>query len=78
MPGIRPSALDREPQEQARWRFSTGVSLGYGVLQAAAMAAAWGAIAFSSALFFLPCLLFWLASTGWYGKRLDQRTGLQF
>ncbi len=66
----------QEPREQTRWRFSTGVSLGYSIVQVAATAAAWGAIAFSSPLFFFACLLIWTASTFWYGKRLDREPGL--
>lgn len=67
-----------EPREQTRWRFSTGVSLGYGFVQVVATAAAWGAIAFSSPLFFFPCLLFWLASAGWYGRHLDRWVAHKF
>jgi hypothetical protein len=62
----------QEPRQQTRWRFSTGVSLSYSILQVVAMAAAWGAIAFSSFLFFFACCGCWLLSALWYGKRLDR------
>lgn len=64
-----------EPREQTRWRFSTGVSLSYSIVQVAATAAAWGAIAFSSPLFFFACLLFWAGSTFRYGKQLERESG---
>jgi hypothetical protein len=57
-----------EPREQARWRFSGGVSLPFAVTQVVAMAAAWGAAGSASAWFVLPCAAAWLASTFWYGR----------
>ena len=39
-----------QPREQIRWRFSTGVNLGFGLLQAAAMAMAASATYFTSPL----------------------------
>ena len=68
----------QEPRQQTRWRFSTGVSLGYSLLQVVAMTAAWGAVAFSSTFFFLACCLIWLFSTSWFGRRLDSSKTLWF
>ena len=61
----------RDPRGQARWRFSGGVSLSYAVLQAAAMAGAWGAVGFASRWYFLPCVAVWLGSTFWYGRQWE-------
>ncbi len=72
------AASVREPRQQTRWRFSTGVSLGYGILQVVATAAAWGAIEFSSALFLFACLLLWLVSMAWYGRGLNGTPVEQF
>jgi hypothetical protein len=68
----------QEPREQVRWRFSTGVSLVYSFVQVAGMAAAWGAIAFTSTLFLIPCAAAWLVSTAWYGRQLERRDGREY
>ncbi len=69
--GHSPSVAD--PREQTRWRFSGGVSLSYGVVQVVAMAAAWGAVAFTSRWLILPCAAAWIASTLWYGRNWELR-----
>lgn len=69
--GHAPAVAD--PREQSRWRFSTGVSLGYSFIQVAAMAAAWGAIGFTSGWYFAPCAGAWILSTIWYGRQWESR-----
>jgi hypothetical protein len=63
-------------REQARWRFSGGVSLAYSFMQVAAMAAAWGAVGNTSRWFFIPCVGIWVISTVWHGRRWEEKIGL--
>ena len=60
------------PQAQTRWRFSTGASIGNGLLQAGAMALA-GATTFgTNCLFLIPCACVYALSLWWYGRRLER------
>jgi hypothetical protein len=65
--GHAPSTNER--REQDRWRFSTGVSLYFGLLQVLAMAAAAAAIEFTSVFLVFACAAIWLISLWWYGAR---------
>jgi hypothetical protein len=65
------SASVHDHREQTRWRFSGGVSLSYSLLQAGAMAAAWGAVG-TSTLYLLPACAIWAFSVFWYGKEWDK------
>jgi hypothetical protein len=58
-----------EPREQTRWRFSTGVSVYFGLLQVLAMGAAGAAIQFTNLLVLAPCVVIWAVSLWWYGAR---------
>jgi hypothetical protein len=62
----------KEPREQVRWRFSSGVSVYFGFVQVIAMAVAGAGVAFSSRWLLLPCVLFWTAYTLWYGTEIDR------
>ena len=60
-----------QPREQIRWRFSTGVNLGFGLLQAAGMAMAASATYFTSPLVVLVCVPLWAGSLWYYGRELE-------
>lgn len=60
------------PRPQARWRFSTGAGLIFGLLHAGFMAMAASSVYFSSRLFLLPLMAAWAGSTWYYGRRLDR------
>jgi hypothetical protein len=60
------------PRVQARWRFSTGASLLFGLFQAAMMAMAAAGIFFSSPLVLLVCMGAWLVSLWHYGRKIDR------
>jgi hypothetical protein len=62
-----------EPREQLRWRFSSGVSVLYGVVQVVAMAGSAAAIAFAGRWVFLLCVAVWGLSLGWYGAKLESQ-----
>ena len=64
------------PRRQMRWRFSSGGSLVFGILQAVLMAMAGAGISFSTPLFLVPCLAGWAFSLWHYGRVLDQAAGL--
>lgn len=68
--GRRPAVED--PRPQTRWRFSAGTSPIYGVIEVMVMASAASAIFFTSPLILLPCVLAWLGSLWWYGRRLEE------
>ena len=68
--GHGPSVTHIRPQ--TRWRFSTGSSVGLGLLQAMMMAIAGSAIFFSSAFFFLPCVLIAAGSLWHYGQEFER------
>jgi hypothetical protein len=70
-------AVGHEPsvnqiRAQARWRFSSGSSLFYGLFQAAAMAMAAAGIFFNGAFVLAPCAAAWAISVWWYGRVLDR------
>jgi hypothetical protein len=60
-----------QPREQIRWRFSTGVNLGFGLLQAAAMAMAASATYYTSPLVALACVPAWAGSLWYYGREWE-------
>lgn len=60
-----------QPRDQIRWRFSTGVNLGFGLLQAAAMAMAASATYYTSPLVALACVPVWAGSLWYYGRELE-------
>jgi hypothetical protein len=70
------SASVKDHREQTRWRFSSGVSLSYSLLQVGAMAAAWGAVGLTSLWYFLPAVGIWASSLVWHGRQWDQRPDL--
>jgi len=69
--GRRPAVED--PRPQTRWRFSAGTSPVYGIVEVMVMASAASAIFFTSSLIVVPCVLAWLGSLWWYGRRMEQR-----
>lgn len=60
-----------QPREQIRWRFSTGSSVIFGLMQAMAMGAAASAVYFTSVLFLPACIAAWWASLLYYGRQLE-------
>lgn len=68
--GHRPSVRYR--WSQVRWGFASGTSPGLGVLQVFLMALAGTLVHRDSPWFTLPCLGFYLASLGYFGKQLEQ------
>jgi hypothetical protein len=67
--GRKPAVED--PRAQVRWRFSAGTSPVYGVVEVMVMASAASAIFLTSVWILLPCVLAWLGSLWWYGRRLE-------
>ena len=63
------TSVDR-PMPQVRWRFTTGVSITFGFLQAALMGVAGSAVFFRGPLFLLASAAIWGGSLWWYGRRL--------
>ena len=62
----------RQPREQTRWRFTTGATLGNGLVQMIAMTMTVSAI-FSTSLWFLAAAVaVWAGSLWWYGRELDR------
>jgi hypothetical protein len=59
------------PRQQARWRFSSGGSIVYGLVQAGAMGMAACTIALTSSLVLLGCIAVCAGSAWYYGRRLD-------
>ncbi len=55
---------------QIRWRFSSGASLGNGVVQVFAMSIAANGVARTSVLLLIPCAAMYALSVWWYGRRL--------
>jgi hypothetical protein len=70
------SASVHDHREQARWRFSGGVSLTYSLVQAGAMAAAWGAVGLTSLWYLLPAAGVWGFSLAWHGNQWDRKIHL--
>jgi len=62
-------SVDR-PTPQIRWRFTTGVSIIYGLFQAIPMGVAGAAVFFHGPLLLIPCIAIWAATVWWYGRRL--------
>ncbi len=58
---------------QTRWRFSTGATMVFGLVQAALMTMAASGIFFTSAWIILICLAAWAGSIWYYGRQLDRR-----
>jgi len=56
---------------QVRWRFSTGASLGNGVVQVSAMFIAANGVAGTSVLLMIPCAAAYAVSVWWFGRRLS-------
>ncbi len=67
--GHQPSI--NRPRAQVRWRFSSGGSIVFGLLQAALMAMAASAIFFNSPLFLLVCVAVWAGSLWYFGRILE-------
>jgi hypothetical protein len=59
-----------ERREQTRWRFSTGVSFGSGIIQVLAMALLGAATVYASPLMLAPCIAVYVWSTWWYGREM--------
>jgi hypothetical protein len=73
-------AVGHEPtvnlqRDQTRWRFSTGASLVFGLVQAVLMAMAASGIFFSSPWVLLVCIAAWLISLWHYGRLMDRPQG---
>jgi len=67
--GHEPSV--NRPRIQSRWRFSSGGSIIFGLVQAAAMGGAASAIAFTSPLFLGACVAAWAGSLWYYGRLIE-------
>lgn len=65
------AASVRQRREQTRWRFSSGASVGAGLLQVLFLAGAAGTV-FANALFILPVVAGYLGSTWWYGRVIER------
>jgi len=63
------------PRAQTRWRFSTGGTLGNGLVQVVALAMTASAIASTSLWFLVPAIVAWAASVWWYGKNVETVLG---
>jgi hypothetical protein len=61
-----------QPRAQARWRFSSGASVIYGLFQAAVIGMATAGIYFNGAFVLAPCAIAWACSLWWYGRVLDR------
>jgi hypothetical protein len=61
-------SLDRY-REQKRWRFTSGASLVYGIVQSIAIAMAASTIFSSSPWVFLICAAVWLGSLAWFSRQ---------
>ncbi|HMC59633.1 MAG TPA: hypothetical protein VKJ01_10610, partial [Candidatus Solibacter sp.] len=59
------------PRTQTRWRFTTGASIGNGIVQIVAMAMAASTI-WSYPAVVLVCMGAWLGSLWWYGRELEK------
>jgi len=67
--GHEPSVRHMRPQ--VRWRFSTGASLGNGVVQVFGMSIAANGVARTSVLLLVPCLAVYGISLWWFGRRME-------
>lgn len=61
-----------QPRPQARWRFSSGAGIMYGLFQAGVMAVAAAGIFFNGAYLLVPCAVAWALSVWWYGRVIDR------
>jgi hypothetical protein len=61
-----------ERREQTRWRFSTGVSFGSGIMQVLAMALLAAATVYASPFMLAPCIALYGWSTWWYGRAMER------
>lgn len=64
------AASVNERSEQTRWRFSTGVSFGSGIIQVLIMALMAAATVYASPLMLAPCIAIYIWSTWWYGRTM--------
>jgi hypothetical protein len=64
------AASVNERSEQTRWRFSTGVSFGSGIVQVLIMALMAAATVYVSPFMLAPCIAIYVWSTWWYGRTL--------
>ena len=62
-----------EPRPQMRWRFSTGVSIMYGVMQVLAMTMAGAGVVFTGLWVLGLCAAAWVGSLWWYGRELGKQ-----
>jgi hypothetical protein len=60
----------RERREQTRWRFSTGVSFGSGIIQVLVMALLAASTVYASPFMLAPCIAIYIWSTWWYGREM--------
>jgi hypothetical protein len=58
-------------RRQVRWRFSTGASLGNGVVQVPAMFIATYGVTRTNILLIIPCLAVYAISLWWFGRRME-------
>ena len=66
------AASINERSEQTRWRFSTGVSFGSGIIQVLIMALMAAATVYVSPFMLAPCIAIYIWSTWWYGRAMTQ------
>jgi hypothetical protein len=64
------AASVNERREQTRWRFSTGVSFGSGIIQVLVMALMAAATVYASPFMLAPCIAIYVWSTWWYGRAM--------
>jgi hypothetical protein len=64
------AASVNQRSEQTRWRFSTGVSFGSGIVQVLIMALMAAATVYASPFMLAPCIAIYVWSTWWYGRTL--------
>lgn len=69
------AASINERSEQTRWRFSTGVSFGSGIVQVLIMALMAAATVYVSPFMLAACIAIYIWSTWWYGRAMT-RSGL--
>jgi hypothetical protein len=64
------AASVNQRSEQTRWRFSTGVSFGSGIMQVLIMALLAAATVYGSPFMLAPCIAIYVWSTWWYGQAM--------
>jgi hypothetical protein len=65
-------AAVNQRSEQTRWRFSTGVSFGSGIIQVLVMALLAAATVYASPWMLAPCIAIYIWSTWWYGRAITE------